>query len=172
MSYITTFTGINFNPLKFTEDDFDIVDIAHSLSMNCRWGGHSSSFFSVAQHSVYVSRFMKKNRMHGLIHDGSEAYGADMPTPFKMVLPDFTKLENKIQSKIYLKFLGKLPTEEEYDYLKLYDKLLLDFEGTMFIKDWVDTIDVTIINQVDERFHPWTPQEAKDNFLKEFRQLV
>lgn len=172
MSYITTFTGIDFNPLKFTEDDFDIVDIAHSLSMNCRWAGHSSSFYSVAQHAVYVSRFMEKHKMLGLLHDGSEGYGADMPSPIKAILPDFRKLEDKIQAKIYSKFLGAQPTKEEHDYLKIYDKLLLDFEGTTFIKHWADPIDTSIIYQVDEFFHPWHPDEAKEQFLKEFRKLV
>jgi 5'-deoxynucleotidase YfbR-like HD superfamily hydrolase len=172
MGYITTFTGIDFNPLKFTEDDFDIEDIAHALSMNCRWSGHCSAFYSVAQHSVYVARFMQRNQMLGLLHDGSEAYGSDMPTPFKNILPDFRKLEDNIQAKIYKKFLGRIPTEEEHRYLKIYDKLLLDFEGTTFIKHWGAPIDVSIIRQVDEKFHPWTPAEAKEKFLKEFRKLI
>ena len=66
MSYITTFTGIHFNPLDFTEDDLDIEDIAHSLAMKPRWGGHCAIHFSIAQHSVYVARFMEMLKMLGL----------------------------------------------------------------------------------------------------------
>jgi len=172
LSYITTFTGIDFYVKSYSEDDFDIVDIAHALSNNCRWAGHTSSFYSVAQHSVYVSRFMKKHKMLGLIHDASEAYGSDMPTPFKAELPDFQKMETRMQNKIYNKFLGALPSKEAHEQLKIADKLLLDFEGTMFIKHWQNIIDVSIIKQVDDRFHPWEPRHAREEFLKEFRKLI
>ena len=172
MSYITTFTGINFFVDKYTEDDFDIVDIAHALSNNCRWAGHCSAYYSVAQHSVYVSRFMEKLKMYGLLHDGSEAFACDMPTPWKEKLPDFQKMENRLQNKIYKKFLGAIPTDEEHEYLKVYDRLMLDFEGSIFIKNWHNPIDTSIIQQVDDLFDPWEPKEAKEMFLKEFRKLI
>jgi len=172
MGYITTYTGINFNPLKFTEADLDIEDIAHSLALKVRWGGHCSTFFSVAQHSVYVARFMEFAKMVGLIHDGSESVTGDMVTPFKAVLPDFRTLEDKIQAKVYNKFYGRQPTDEEHNHLKIYDRLLLDFEGTLFIKNWQDPIDTSIITKVDPAFFPWNPQEAEKRFLEEFRKLV
>lgn len=36
MSYITTFTGKHFNPIKPSLEDIDVRDIAHSLSLICR----------------------------------------------------------------------------------------------------------------------------------------
>jgi 5'-deoxynucleotidase YfbR-like HD superfamily hydrolase len=43
--WIQTFTGKQFYPLDIREDDIDIVDIAHSLSMQCRYSGHSEKFY-------------------------------------------------------------------------------------------------------------------------------
>ena len=168
MAYITTYSGIDFDVEHFTEDDFDIVDMAHSLSLQCRWSGHCKYFYSVAQHSCHVSDFMEDNKMLGLLHDGSEGYGADMPTPFKALLKDFQKLENRMQNKIYLKFMGRIPTDEEHEYLKKYDRLMLDFEGTLMIPHWSNPIDTSIIPD----WEPWLPERAKQEFLNRFRKLI
>lgn len=49
-----TFTGKKFWPLNPTAEDVDIRDIAQALSLKCRFGGHCSRHYSVAQHSVLV----------------------------------------------------------------------------------------------------------------------
>ena len=53
--WIQTFTGRQFWPLDPHVDEIYIEDIAHSLSMQCRFTGHSLRFYSVAEHSVLVS---------------------------------------------------------------------------------------------------------------------
>ena len=52
---IQTFTGKKFDPLNPNLNDFCIEDIAHSLSLQCRFTGHCRVFYSVAEHSVHVS---------------------------------------------------------------------------------------------------------------------
>ena len=52
MSYITTVTGKHFYPLNPNQQDIDIEDIAHALSLICRANGHFRHFYSVAQHSI------------------------------------------------------------------------------------------------------------------------
>lgn len=71
--HITTFTGKKMDPLW---PEFDIKDIAHALSNTCRFTGHAD-FYSVAQHSVYVS-YNTKSGLDGLLHDGAEAYLHDI----------------------------------------------------------------------------------------------
>lgn len=50
MSYITTARGIHFDPIEPEEELLRIRDIAHSLSLICRANGHTTHFYSVAQH--------------------------------------------------------------------------------------------------------------------------
>ena len=54
--FIGTFSGIRFWPLLPNPDDILLADIAHALAHQCRFGGHASKFYSVAEHSVHVSQ--------------------------------------------------------------------------------------------------------------------
>ena len=55
MDWIQTYSGKKFYPLDPRPEDIDIRDIAHALSLNCRFNGHCRCFYSVAEHSVGVS---------------------------------------------------------------------------------------------------------------------
>jgi hypothetical protein len=54
-NWIQTFTGRQYWPLDPREGDVYIEDIAHALSLQCRFTGHCRSFYSVAEHCVRVS---------------------------------------------------------------------------------------------------------------------
>lgn len=89
LDYIETFTGRRFSPLSPDPSAIVIVDIAHALSHQCRFSGHTRYHYSVAQHSVLVSRLLEEQgqsrevQLWGLLHDASEAYLVDLPTPLK-----------------------------------------------------------------------------------------
>lgn len=53
--WMQTYTGRAFWPLDPRVDEIDIDDIAHSLSMQCRYAGHCLRFYSVAEHSVWCA---------------------------------------------------------------------------------------------------------------------
>lgn len=84
-----TYTGKQFDPLAPVAGTVDIRDIAHALSMYCRFGGHCSSFWSVASHSIAVSMALQAMGaepvliLAGLLHDASEAYLPDLASPIK-----------------------------------------------------------------------------------------
>lgn len=100
---IPTFTGRRFDPLSPRPQDFCIEDIAHALSQECRYAGQTSRFYSVAEHSVMVSRWAQilvqksavspefqqfpgetehEVSLWGLLHDASEGLGLrDIPVP-------------------------------------------------------------------------------------------
>lgn len=84
MSQIKTYTGRLVSPLAADACDIDIRDIAHALSNQCRWSGHTRQFYSVGDHSVRVSLICDpQDALWGLLHDASEAYLVDLPRPLK-----------------------------------------------------------------------------------------
>lgn len=78
---IATFGGGYFEPLDPDPALLDIRAIAHSLSQQCRWTGHTTRFYSVAEHCVLASRITKT--LDCLLHDASEAYLSDLARPVK-----------------------------------------------------------------------------------------
>jgi len=101
---ITTFIGREVDPLNLTAADIDIRDIAHALALLCRFNGHCARFYSVAQHSVWVSRQCGDEALIGLLHDAAEAYLGDIPTPVKHRLPAFKTAEEKAEQAIAARF--------------------------------------------------------------------
>lgn len=99
-------SGIKFYPLDPQPSEINISDIAHALSQICRYAGHTKKFYSVAEHSVYVSRLVPANlAMAGLLHDAAEGLGCcDLPRPLKRYLPDYQIIENRIMESVAKRF--------------------------------------------------------------------
>lgn len=112
IDYIRTFTGKKLH-IEPKPEDIDIRDIAHSLSLAPRWGGHSTFPYTVAAHSIYVSRIVPVGfHLFALLHDASEAYLADIPSPMKVLLPDYKLLEHKIMVAVATRFGFHWPNGE------------------------------------------------------------
>jgi len=85
-------------------------DIGNGLSRECRFARQTSRFFSVAQHSVNVSRWIEQQggsvdeQLAGLFHDASEAYIGDIPRPLKQLLPQYKKIEARLMETIFTRF--------------------------------------------------------------------
>lgn len=99
--WIQVFTGRQYWPLDPRSDEVDIRDIAHALSMLCRYTGHCERFYSVAEHSVNVSyvvqRYAPSGRpalfLHALLHDATEAYCNDIARPVKRSIHGYAEIE-------------------------------------------------------------------------------
>ena len=103
---IPTYTGKVFDPYAPDIHSICIEDIAHHLSNLCRFGGSTSRFYSVAEHSIMVSYLVHPdNAKWGLLHDASEAYVIDLPKPLKVMFPEYKALETIVQQAICEKFL-------------------------------------------------------------------
>lgn len=101
MSYIATSTGKHIDFVNITPDQICIEDIARGLSNECRFAGQLESFYSVAQHSVYVSQIVPPEyALEALLHDAAEAYIKDIPSPLKAMLPDYKAVEKRIEAVI------------------------------------------------------------------------
>src|SRR5687768_463704 len=87
--YLQTVSGRWVNPFDPDPSQLDAGDIARALANQCRFGGHSRVFYSVAQHSVIVADLVEQrggdaeDAFAALMHDATEAYLGDMPHPLK-----------------------------------------------------------------------------------------
>mgnify|MGYP003865886187 CR=1 FL=1 len=83
MTWIQTKASFTY-PLFPSAVEFNIEDIAHSLSNMCRYNGHTKYFYSVAEHSLLVASILPdKLKLEGLLHDAPEIYFTDLPAPIK-----------------------------------------------------------------------------------------
>lgn len=86
---VLTCKGRELDPFNLKAEDIDIEEIAHSLSMQCRYNGATPEFYSVAQHSVYCALYTLNRGSHRadalgmLLHDAAEAYIGDYVRPMK-----------------------------------------------------------------------------------------
>lgn len=84
MTWIITRSGQNFDLANPTAAMVHPADIAHSLSMQCRFNGHTSHFYSVAQHCYLVADLVPaEDQLAALLHDATEAYVGDLVRPLK-----------------------------------------------------------------------------------------
>jgi hypothetical protein len=92
MTWILTRSGQKFDLANPNADMVHPADIAHSLSMQCRFNGHTSSFYSVAQHCYLVADLVPaEHQLAALLHDATEAYVGDMVRPLKEGMRDYAE---------------------------------------------------------------------------------
>lgn len=108
--WIQTFSDVKFYPLDVRPGDIVLADIVHALSHQCRYGGHSAVFYSVAEHSVLLANWVygetqdPRLAMAALMHDAAEAYLVDIPSPIKKMLPEYVKMEKQLEEAIFAVF--------------------------------------------------------------------
>lgn len=169
--WIQTASGKRFWPLEPRPEDIDIDDVAHALSQLCRFTGHTRWPYSVAQHSVEVSRIVPDHvALEGLLHDAAEAYMADVARPVKRSLMHVLgPIEERLERCIAERFDLVYPWPAD---VKRADDILLATERRDVMKSsqpW---------RLLDGRVEPlvcsltkWTAVEAKQRFLARFCQL-
>lgn len=161
-----------------------IGGIAHALSMQCRFNGQCTRFYSVAQHSLHVSLLMedrtgqKKFGLIGLLHDASEAFLADIPNPLKKcgLFDKYLEIEENIQSKIFAKFgIPAMLSAHEDELLLEYDLMALATERKYLMEPVVWDI-WKEIGPPDAAskygLESWTPEKAEEQFLLRYDQLT
>lgn len=105
LEWMLTYTGRAFYPTAPTVDTVDPVDIAHALSMICRYGGHVRRFYSVAEHCVLMSHAVPPvDALWALLHDATEAYVGDMVRPLKRAMPEYRRVEDRLMAVICERF--------------------------------------------------------------------
>lgn len=171
--WIDTYTNKKFYLLNPTVDSIDIIDIAHALSMICRFGGHSKIFYSVAQHSLMVESLVPPEiKLEALLHDATEAYYGDMVRPLKVAMPAYRAIENNLHEVIAKKFgLRYDGVSEVHEIIKKADNIALVTEKRDLKDDspfWSGLKDVEPVKEV---IVPLTSNKAKKAFFKRFNEL-
>ncbi len=167
--WMQTYTGKKFWPIDPRPEEIDIKDIAHALSMMCRYNGHCRKFYSVAEHSFIVSHFVPEEfALWGLLHDASEAYIADIVRPAKRFMPEYTKTESKIMGAVCRKFelsILQPPIVKEVDV-----RICVDEAKSLMhdVSDWELPSEGLGI----ERIACWSPEDAEEWFLDRFYELT
>jgi len=170
-TWIQTHSGRRFNPTNPNPNSIVIQDIAHALSMQCRFSGHCSEFYSVAQHSVLVSHICNfEDALWGLLHDASEAYLVDVPRPLKRSgkFQAYIDFETAMTEAVCKRF--GLPFKEPPS-VKRADTILLATEARDLMSprhpDWVQPVE-----PLPFKIESWGPKKAKDMFMKRFFELT
>lgn len=109
-NFVGTYMGKEVSMTEPTSDSIDIFDIAYTLSHINRYNGTIP--ITVAQHCLFVSELVsrwtndKDMQLLALLHDASEAYIGDMPSPLKSkeINSAFTRCESKLNKAIYEKY--------------------------------------------------------------------
>lgn len=103
--WMQTYTGRRFYPLDPRADEIAPEDIAHALSLLCRYGGHVDRFYSVAEHCVLMSQAVApEHALAALLHDATEAYVVDVPRPLKAVLAGYRQSEDAVWLQVAARF--------------------------------------------------------------------
>lgn len=169
MSWMQTATGGMFWPLEPHPDDVHIEDIAHALSNMCRFNGHCTSFYSVAQHSVLVSQACPEEyRLAGLLHDAAEAYIGDIIRPIKPHLAGYRELETRIDQAIARRFEMPQPMPA---IVKEIDERILADERDQVMTTTPEPWSLTR-PPLGIMINPWPPAKAKELFLYQFSILT
>jgi hypothetical protein len=176
---ILTASGRYFDFLNPSPDSIDITDIATALSRMPRFTGHTKEFYSVAQHSVAVSRLVPpEHALAGLLHDASEAYMGDLASPLKQLVPDYKAIEKRVERAICQRFGLAFPLDP---CIKKADLTMLVTERRDLMPrplpenggtDAVAWSDFRGIATLAGHVRPMTSEQAYRWFLRRFHELT
>ncbi|NBV87921.1 MAG: metal-dependent phosphohydrolase [Betaproteobacteria bacterium] len=163
-----TFTGALVDLAAFTSDHVRLPDIAHALSLVNRFTGHTVVPYTVAQHSVVVSRLCPpEHALWGLLHDASEAYLGDVARPLKHLLREYRELEAHVQREIARRFGLQWPMPECVHEA--------DMRALLAEKEWLLSVQHDWGMQAAPIASPqvaWSWQESKEAFTKRAKELL
>ena len=196
--WFQTASGRIFYPHAPRAEDVFLGDIARSLSMQCRFNGHCEAFYSVAEHSRWVSlrvapveeldilaratsdvgkqayQDLVHTGLFGLMHDAAEAYCCDIPRPLKVDLPGYKEIEERNWLAVCDAFAlnPELPQcVHDADVAMLYaERVQVMHPALASLEDWGMGLK-SPIDASKVRIFGYMPGRASSLFLKRFHEL-
>lgn len=146
-----------------------IEDIAHALSNICRFTGHVHRFYSVAEHSIHASRLVPpEDALAALLHDAAEAVLGDVSKPLKSLLPDYKRIERRVEQAIWAQW--GLP-DVLPESVKVADMQMLGIEQRRCMLNHDEWVGNTLAAWEEPTILFLTPAEAKRLFLLRYEEL-
>jgi hypothetical protein len=169
-NWMQTNSGGRFYPMGPLPSEIDPSDIAHALSLLCRYGGHVDRFYSVAEHCVLMSLAVApENALAALLHDATEAYVVDVPRPVKQYLSEYKVIEDRVWAAIATRF--DLPLELPAEVHQADNRILINEHRTLManserweVDDADDPRPVAIIG--------WEPAIARRQYTSRLLELL
>jgi hypothetical protein len=172
---IVTHSGKLLSLRDPSPDAIYLNDIAWSLANRPRWNGHTSRFFSVAEHSVLCSALAWRfdcDPLASLLHDAAEAYTADIPSPHRQHVRRYNRLQSRLQQLIFTKYMGTNPRV----IYKAVDDVLLTVEGYALMPPALWNLlplaqATAVVLSLQDQLHCWSPLVAYRQFLSRCHKL-
>lgn len=169
--FVGTYTG-RFYPFSPRASEVRIEDIAHGLAMSSRYGGAGKRYYSTAEHSVHIARWLlqhygRRAALAGLLHDAPEALSGfgDVTRPVKDRVPLIGKVESEIWGAVAAAFgLSPLMPEEVHEA----DSRIVADEMSQNHPE----VDDAYNDPLGVVLQFWTPEEAEDRFIETFIELT
>jgi hypothetical protein len=167
------FTSVSGSSISVSQPEPETIlidDIARSLSMQCRYVGHVSRFYSVAEHSFLVSLNCGDDpfdQMWGLLHDAPEMILGDLSAPIKNMpeLSVYRLLESRIMAAVCTRFGLSL---REPQIVRDTDIAIRTVERAK-LRNEAPPSGAFCLPVIIEG---WPPVEAEMMFLKQFHALA
>lgn len=164
------------------ENEISPVVLASSLSKLCRFTGHCSDFYSVAEHSVHASYLAPKGfELEALLHDAHESITNDLSKPFKTAIGgSYEEWEDNIER--YVRTLYGLaptisPEVKQVDrymvFIEAYHLMPSKGEWYNSVADHMEVRDKALELMEEYSIKPkcWSPLVAEYEFLMRYREL-
>lgn len=166
-SRLPLLSGGFFDFEKPEDSIYTIEDVANGLSHQYRFGGHVLYPITVAQHSVILSKMVEPElALAALLHDGSEAFIADIVRAAKLFLTDYKSLETEIMEDLFAR-VGMV-WHSEIERIKDHDQALGDFESE-YCNDGTGCVPMHWAG-VPDSF--WPSEYAKNAFLDRWQDIT
>lgn len=154
-------------------DPVTLLDVAVPLAKLQRFGGHAPGCYSVAEHSVAVSRLVRPElALAALFHDAGEAIlGADLPTPVKRMCQHFAGMELAALAHVG-RSIGVDPAAFDHDDIHAADRAMLIRERDVLFDadritpgEWPEASADWLARARHIPLHGWGPTRACEAFL-------
>lgn len=169
-------SGCYFDFIDPQPDQFTLADIAGALAKICRFGAQCDHFYSVAEHSIHCAEQALQDGMPLdtqialLMHDSPEAFCGDMVKPLKVMLPEYSAVEKRVEAAIAEKFLIDFE-RERYTIREIDHAMLIAERLQLFSRDDVEWTGEREVRKLTVHIGAWRPEEAEARFMRKAKML-